>query len=102
MYNRYIPDHAPYEKVEQEKQKAKSPPPPQPSGGLFSPEGLTGRLGGLLKQLNLKKTDSGDLLILLILLFLFLESDDNLDLVITLALLLLFGLFGKDEGVSEP
>lgn len=102
MYNRYIPDQAPYEETEQAKQRKKSPPPPQPPGGFFSPEGLTGRLGGLLKQLNLKKTDSGDLLILLILLFLFLESDDNLDLVITLGLLLLFGLFGKNEELSEP
>lgn len=102
MYNRYIPGQTPYEEVEQTNRKAKSPPPPQPSGGFLSPEGLTGRLGGLLKQLNLKKADSGDLLILLILLFLFLESDDNLDLVITLGLLLLFGLFGKDEELSEP
>lgn len=102
MYNRYIPDSALYERPERTKHDEKNPPPPPPSGGLFSPEGLTGRLGGLLKQLSLKKTDSGDLLILLILLFLFLESDDNLDLVITLGLLLLFGLFGKDEGLSEP
>lgn len=102
MYNRYIPEQTPYTNVEPSAEKTKSPPPPQSSGRLFSPEGLTGRLGGLFKQFNFKKADTGDLLILLILLFLFLEGDDNLELIIVLALLLVFGWFGKNEELNEP
>lgn len=89
MYNRYIPNSQPYENS--------SPPPPPPQKGAFSPEGILGRLGGLLKQFDLKNLDSGDILLILILLFLFLESDDNLDLVIVLGLLVAFGLFGKEK-----
>lgn len=60
-------------------------------------DGIAGMLGGLLKNVRLEELDSGDILLVLILLFLFLESDDNLELVITLGLLLVFGLFGKEE-----
>lgn len=60
-------------------------------------DGIVGKLGGLLKQFHLENLDSGDILLLLILIFLFLESDDNLELVITLGLLFLFGIFGDDE-----
>ena len=102
MYNRYIPEQTPYTNVEPSAGKTKSPPPPQSSGRIFSLEGLTGRLGGLFKQFNSKKADTGDLLILLIVLFLFLEGDDNLELIIALALLLVFGWFGKNEEISEP
>lgn len=48
-------------------------------------------LAGLLKGLKLEELDTGDILLLLILLFLFLEGDD-LELIITLGLLLLLGL----------
>lgn len=44
----------------------------------------------VLKSLNLKDLDTGDVLLLLILLFLFLDDrEDNLELLITLGLLLL-------------
>ncbi len=48
-------------------------------------------LSSLLKQWNLNSLDTGDILLVLILLFLFLEGD-NLEIVITLGLLLLMGL----------
>ena len=50
-----------------------------------------GLVSGLLKGLKLEGLDTGDVLLLLILLFLFLEGDD-MELVITLGLLLLLGL----------
>ena len=55
---------------------------------------LSDLLGGLLKHFSLDKLDSGDILLMFILLFLFLEGD-NLELVITLGLMLLLGL-GED------
>lgn len=60
---------------------------------------ITGGLGqlldGVLKHFSLKDFDTGDILLVLIILFLYLEGD-NLELVITLGLLLLLGL-GGDE-----
>jgi hypothetical protein len=56
-----------------------------------SGDGTSGGLGALLKQFKLDSLDTGDILLMLILLFLFLEGD-NLELVITLGLLLLMGL----------
>ena len=47
-------------------------------------------LGGLLKGLKLEELDTGDVLLLLILLFLFLDDrEENLELLITLGLMLL-------------
>ena len=47
-------------------------------------------LGGLLKGLKLDELDTGDVLLLLILLFLFLDDrEDNLELLITLGLMLI-------------
>lgn len=47
-------------------------------------------LGGLLKSLKLEDLDTGDVLLLLILLFLFLDDrEDNLELLITLGLMLI-------------
>lgn len=110
MYNRYIPHDTSYEQIpEQEpspthaqnsrrpRNEARRPPVPPPPKGAGPLEGITSRLGGLLKNIHLEELDSGDILLILILLFLFLESDDNLELVITLGLLLAFGLFGKDD-----
>lgn len=101
MYNRYIPDSTRYERISEPAQsfnprKSAQRPPPPPTKGANPLEGILGGLGGLLKNVHLDKLDSGDILLVLILLFLFLEGDDNLELVITLGLLLLFGLFGKD------
>ena len=113
MYNRYIPDSAPYRRIPEADAPSFRPVGDRPSG---QPQAHPGRgrrpgpldtaaslLGGLLKQFHFEGIDSGDILLVLILLFLFLESDDNLELVITLGLLLLFSLFGKDgRPDSEP
>lgn len=105
MYNRYIPNNAQYEQI-REPDRNSSPfhpskntqrPPPPPSKGANPLDGIVGGLSGLLKNFHLEKLDSGDILLVLILIFLFLERDDNLELVITLGLLLVFGLFGNEE-----
>ena len=54
--------------------------------------GLSQLLDGVLKHFSLENFDTGDILLVLIILFLYLESGDNLELVITLGLLLLLGL----------
>lgn len=109
MYNRYIPGDTAYEQIPEEtppshapesrrpRQETRRPPKPPFTKGASPLDGITGRLGGLLKNIHLEDLDSGDILLVLILLFLFLESDDNLELVITLGLLLVFGLFGKED-----
>ena len=53
--------------------------------------GLSDLLGGFGIKNALSKFDTGDILLILIVLFLFLEGD-NLELVITLGLMLFFGL----------
>lgn len=108
MYNRYIPEDTSYTRVE--------PPPEQPRGPapgsaprpplrdlLSGKQGLSGLLGSregsslssLLKNLHLENIDTGDILLLLILLYLLAEGDD-LELVIALGLTLLMGL-GDDK-----
>ena len=52
-------------------------------------------LSGLLKSLHLDKIDSGDVLLLLIMLYLMKEGDD-MELVIALGLTLIMGL-GDDK-----
>lgn len=47
-------------------------------------------LGGISKHFSISQLDPGDILLVLIILFLFLEGD-NLELVITLGLMLLLG-----------
>lgn len=105
MYNRYIPKNAQYEQIREPDRnsgpfhppKNTQRPPPPPSKGANPLDGIVGGLSGLLKNFHLEKLDSGDILLVLILIFLFLERDDNLELVITLGLLLVFGLFGNEE-----
>ncbi len=64
-------------------------------------KGLGQLLDGVMKHFSLERFDTGDILLVLIILFLYLEDGDNLELVITLGLLLLLGLDdGKDKG--EP
>lgn len=47
-------------------------------------------LGGLLKSLKLEELDTGDVLLLLILLFLFLDDrEENWELLLTLGLMLI-------------
>lgn len=54
------------------------------------PAGGKAGLGGLLKGLKLEELDTGDVLLLLILLFLFLDDrEENLELLITLGLMLI-------------
>lgn len=59
--------------------------------------GIRDTLSGIFQDFSLKNLDSGDILLLLIILFLFLEGD-NLDLVIALGLMFLLG-FGSE---SQP
>lgn len=90
MYNRYIP-RGDYEPASPQSQ------PQHPSegngggllGGLFSGGGP--KLDGILKALHLDRFDKGDILLILVLIFLFMESDDE-DWLIVLALVVLMGL----------
>lgn len=119
MYNQYLDDNsfAPLEPGPQGPASGPRPqgrgqfdqPPPHRQPGGPSPRPgqskndlvseLTGGLGQLLdgvrKHFSLKDFDTGDILLVLIILFLYLEGD-NLELVITLGLMLLLGL-GDDE-----
>ena len=74
--------------------------PTRPKNDLL--KDVTGGLGqlldGVLKHFSLKNFDTGDILLVLIILFLYLEDGDNLELVITLGLLLLLGL---DNGEAQ-
>ena len=80
---------------------APRPVGPSPSKNELIGE-ITGGLGQLLdsvrKHFSLENFDTGDILLVLIILFLYLEGD-NLELVITLGLMLLLGL-GDDEAHS--
>lgn len=102
MYNRYIAqgEFLPVEEPVPEK----APPcsvsgQENSSGGIFSwlLEGgkglskLTEKGGGLLNALGLGKLDKGDILLLLVLIYLFKESEDD-EWLIILALVLLMGL----------
>ena len=98
MYNRYIPNGASYTRIlEEDGPPADREEPVRPSPVLSegereeAPEEKSGALAGLLKTLKLDELDTGDILLLLIMLFLFLEGDD-LELVITLGLMLLLSL----------
>lgn len=79
-------------------QSGPRPTGPQPSKNDLVGE-ITGGLGqlleGVLKHFKLENFDTGDILLVLIILFLYLEGD-NLELVITLGLMLLLGL-GDDK-----
>lgn len=62
---------------------------PATTPGEASPS-RQGGLSALLKGLKLEELDTGDVLLLLILLFLFLDDrEDNLELLITLGLMLI-------------
>lgn len=94
MYNHYQSGH---DYVAIEPEDAASPPPNRREergksqlmdevGG-----GITRLLTGISNHLKLEHFDTGDILLILIILFLFLEGD-NLELIITLGLMLLLGL----------
>ena len=57
---------------------------------MYNPTEKKSGLSALLKGLKLDELDTGDVLLLLILLFLFLDDrEDNLELLITLGLMLI-------------
>lgn len=106
MYNRYIPQEADYAPIPPPRSQPSGPPPPSRAKG-----GLSGLLGGLLRQepgeakdkvsqalssllgsVGLKELDTGDILLALVVLFLILEDGDDLDLLITLGLMILLNL----------
>lgn len=98
MYNRYIPNGAAYTRILEEDgppsaEMRERRPSAAPSEQVQeeAPEKKSGGLASLLKGLKLDELDTGDILLLLIMLFLFLEGDD-LELVITLGLMLLLSL----------
>lgn len=119
MYNRYVPGSGGYTRVimeeserttkhtgEQNRQASQSREyRTHKSGGgpqdlfqnLSAPlrflggEDKNAGIAGILKSLHLEDLDSGDILLLLIILLVFLEGD-NIELVITLGLMLLLGL----------
>lgn len=129
MYNRYVPSAGGYTRVvvDEERQGAAhvkreehSAPKrhtqgtggARPGGGrqdffktLSAPLSFLGAedknagIAGILKSLHLEDLDSGDILLLLIILFIFLEGD-NIELVITLGLMLLLGL-GEDKKENQ-
>ena len=118
MYNRYL-DDSEFIPLEAEPQagtpghpaqgqsrpqaRGQNRPAPRPGGPSSSKNDLVGEitgglsqlLEGVLKHFSLENFDTGDILLVPIILFLYLEGD-NLELVITLGLMLLLGL-GDDE-----
>lgn len=91
MYNRYIPQGEPFQPME-------PPPKNEPSGSaffqsLFGQEKNAG-LSGVLKALKLDRFDKGDLLLILLLLYLAWngKEGENKELLIILGLVLLLGL----------
>lgn len=120
MYNRYIPGTGGYTRVtvhEKEDPTSRARAQEQSASGghrqsersrtgggpqdifkslsaplsFFGGEDKNAGIAGILKSLHLEDLDSGDILLLLIILFVFLEGD-NIELVITLGLMLLLGL----------
>ena len=101
--------HAPSSGQGDQGQHRPGAPHPGGAGGPVQPmrsrndllKDVTGGLGQLLdgvtKHFKLENFDTGDILLVLIILFLYLEDGDNLELVITLGLLLLLGLDGDED-----
>ncbi len=100
MYNRYIPQQ-PFEPVEEPSQHHRSSPLGDLLGRLASFGGSCGEntdspgrnkgLGDKLRSLLPDSWDTGDVLLILILVYLFLESDDE-EWLIILGLIILMGL----------
>lgn len=127
MYNRYVPGHDGYTRVVVDEEPAqvnhtarnrkesqrpnagrRNPMPQELFRNLSAPldflsggESKNAGIAGILNGLHLGDLDSGDVLLLLIILLVFLEGD-NTELVITLGLMLLLGLGGgQKEGQKE-
>lgn len=88
MYNCYISKEIPFTRTDTS----------GPSGAGKEKEDA-GTLAGILRLFGLEQIDGGDVLLLLILLFLAREGDD-LEMLITLGLALLMG-GGKKDGQME-
>lgn len=86
MYNRYMPQGE-FESASPQQQGSGSQS--SPLGSLFG--GGLPKLDGIWKALHLDRFDKGDILLILVLVFLFMESDDE-DWLIVLALVVLMGL----------
>lgn len=87
MYNRYIPaEDGTYEKIPEEEPQTGGPV----SGGeeRRGPEDLGGLLRQLLDRFQLDNIDSGDLMLLALLFFLFREKADE-EVLVALGLLLI-------------
>lgn len=95
MYNRYIPAGSAYQPLEEDGGQDA----PAHSGPL---EGVGDALSGLLKRFHLSHMDSGDLLLLLILLLLVSDGEDRLDWIIVLGLAVAFGFFRRDDQPEAP
>lgn len=100
MYNRYIPEDVSYTPVDRpslqpEPPRSRPRPADRPRQKPFRlPDILGGGEGGLsslLKGVHLDRIDSGDILLLLIALYLLVEGDD-LELALALGLTVLMGL----------
>lgn len=80
MYNPYLPLSRQFPEASEPAKEARAPAPQEEKKGL----------GALLGAIKLEELDTGDVLLLLILLFLFLDDrENNLELLITLGLMLL-------------
>ena len=64
---------------------------------LFRQEQKDAGIAGILKGFGLEQIDTGDILLVLILLLLVAEGDDT-EMIITLALVLLMGLGDRQDG----
>ena len=98
MYNRYIPEDVSYTPVEEHMPSTGRPRSTPQGGGVRPapfriPDFLSGTegLSGLLKKVHLDRLDSGDILLLLIALYLLAEGDEP-ELAIALGLTVLMGL----------
>lgn len=108
MYNRYIPDDTAYIPVEPEKTEPRRAEAPSgdsqkerrraPGEGELIQKGKQ-LLSSLWQNLRLSELDTGDILLLLIVLLL-LADGDELDLVIALGLVFLLGLGEKKTGTA--
>lgn len=112
MYNRYIPqdscswvpterDHPRPASHRRDGERVKLPPFLSGEGlsALFARKDGGGGVTRALRALHLENLDTGDILLLLIVLYLLAEGDD-LDLVIALGLVLIMG-FGDDQDSSS-
>ena len=105
MYSQYLNDRDFVQMESESARPAPEPPrgdslpgstaPKQPHGDLLQDVtgGISKLLGNVFRQFSPGQFDTGDILLVLIILFLFLEGD-NLEVVITLGLMLLLGLDG--------